>query len=323
MIADLRGVIAVSVIHGLLLLLILLAIPGIASIGAPTMVAAPVAAPLPPRDPEVVRALPDPSVLRSASEYTSWGGRLYASPPGVVQIEKDLERDLMGVINAKRVTPLTPLEPEEGFQRAARMHAIDQALRGFDSDLDPELRNTTDRVAVLHRRYVGLPAGFGLSHGHGTSGLPSAAELARDLLAQPNAEEALVSPEKSVANALYGLGIASRLVGEQRVYRVSLIVGPRGAMLAAPLPLTARVGDIPNLAFDTAASGGVAPQTYELWEPEKGTTAFSGGSTTAPQPFTTPGVYRFKMNAPPRPAPAKGKDAAPPSWWRGPEVTVK
>jgi len=95
--------------------------------------------------------------LSTAVGYAEWAKAAVASPPPGTRFLDALERRLTDLANRRRAeTGQAPgLEADPGLELGARAHALDMLERGYMDHVGPDGRDVGDRVAILHRRFIG------------------------------------------------------------------------------------------------------------------------------------------------------------------------
>ena len=149
---------------------------------------------------------------RSVLEYSRWAEQALAAPPGDVEFLPALEDRLAERVDERRREgDLSPLSRDPGLQRAARAHAIDMLQRDYTGHIGPEGRSATERVGILHRRFIGSTGENLAEHvGIPASAVaeqvgPMAAQLTRGFLDSPEHRKNLLGPDYTD----HGIGAAA------------------------------------------------------------------------------------------------------------------
>jgi len=166
--------------------------------------------------------------------YLDAAARCLEQPPEGVVLRNDLEADLVREINDRRMNAgEAPLRLRYGLYRAARLHAIDMAARGYAAHSDPEGRGHLERSRAIDRTAL-----FGAMGGN-------VAVLSVSDAAQVDAR--IASDAANAANIIHadfthmGVGIAE---ADGRLYAVEVFARLDGE-LRDPLP--ARVSRLENV----------------------------------------------------------------------------
>ena len=237
-------------------------------------------------------ALPAAAGLESAVGYAEWAKAAVASPPEGARFLEELEErlaELTAVARREQAADAAPLEADPGLALAARAHALDMLERGFVDHVDPDGRAVGERVAILHRRFIG-GSGENLAEHLGIPIDQLAAQtgpLARKLvdgwLASAGHRKNLLEP----AYTHFGLAAAGR--GDRLV--VVHVFGQRRALLAEPLALEVQQG----ARLDLTIAAGDTPQQFAYAPPGTPAEALVTLEPSSSEVSVAPGEYRLKF----------------------------
>lgn len=176
--------------------------------------------------------------------YAEMAGTCLSHPPDGVQLRPDLEARLLKAINARRDrADIDALEGREGLTKAARLHAMDIALRDYIAHKDPEGRSHLDRIRLLDRTGLYGEAGGNIA----IVGVDKAGSIDERISADEVNYANLTRPGFTHA----GVGVVE---AEGRLYAVELFARLDGE-LSEPLPYkVTRLDNIhPRFADDSFA----------------------------------------------------------------------
>jgi uncharacterized protein YkwD len=233
----------------------------------------------------------------TAVGYAEWARAAVASPPPGTRFLRELERRLADLANQRRAATgdAPALEPDPGLELAARAHALDMLERGYMDHVGPDGRDVGDRVAILHRRFIGgtgenLAEHQGLEVGQlAGQAAPLAVKIVDGWMASPGHRRNLLEPEYSH----HGLAAAGR---GDRVVMVH-VFGRRRALLKQPLPLEVERGARLPLEVETS-SDTPAPQKFAFAPPGKAAAELVPLDLAAGEVVVGPGEYQLKFFIP-------------------------
>jgi uncharacterized protein YkwD len=228
--------------------------------------------------------------------YARWAEAALANPPPGIRFLASLEERLVELTNRRRAAAgVAPLEADPGLERVARAHALDMLARDYMDHVDPEGRDVGDRVAILHRRFIGGTGENLAEHrGIGVAQLadqaaPLAVKIVDGWMGSPGHRKNILEPDYT------HLGLAAAGEGERLV--IVQVFGRRSALLALPLPLEVEQGAELPLAL---ATGGAAPAPQKFAFAPQGTA--TGELVTlelsSNEVMVEPGRYRLKFMIP-------------------------
>ncbi|HSA81678.1 MAG TPA: CAP domain-containing protein, partial [Geminicoccaceae bacterium] len=202
----------------------------------------------------------------TAARYAEWAKAAVASPPPGPRFLAELERELIDLAKARRAEAAPGLKTDPGCELAAQAHALDMLERGYVDHVGPDGRDVADRVAILHRRFVG-GTGENLAEHNGLEverlaeqAGPLAVKIVDGWMASPGHRQNLMEPEYT-HQGLAAAGQGDRVVIVQ-------VFGRRQALLEQPLPLEVERGA--RLALDIETDGDApAPQKFAFAPPGK------------------------------------------------------
>jgi uncharacterized protein YkwD len=230
--------------------------------------------------------------LETAVGYAEWAKAAVASPPEGTRFLPQLADRLAELAAAARRehgADAAPLEADPGLELAAQAHALDMLERGYVDHVGPDGRAVGDRVAILHRRFIGGTGenlaehvGIAVDELEGQLG-PLARKLVDGWMASPGHRKNLVEP----AYTHYGMAAAG--AGERLV--VVHVFGERRALLAQALPLEVEQGAELDLAIET----GETPQQFAFAPPDTPVEDLVTLELSSSEVSVEPGEYRLKF----------------------------
>ena len=167
--------------------------------------------------------------------------------------------------------------------------------RGYMDHVAPDGRDVADRVAILHRRFIGgtgenLAEHEGLAVGQlAEQAGPLAVKIVDGWMASPGHRQNLLEPEYS-HHGLAAAGQGDRVV-------IVHVFGRRRALLEQPLPLEVERGA--RLPLEVEASGAApAPQKFAFAPPGKAADELVTLDLSSNEVVVEPGEYRLKFFIP-------------------------
>lgn len=233
----------------------------------------------------------------TAVGYAEWAKAAVASPPPGTRFLGDLKLQLADLANRRRAATgdAPALAPDPGLELAARAHALDMLERGYMDHVGPDGRDVGDRVAILHRRFIGgtgenLAEHEGLEVGQlAEQAAPLAGKIVDGWMASPGHRQNLLEPEYSH----HGLAAAGR---GDRVVMVH-VFGRRRALLQEPLPLEVERGA--RLPLEVEPSGDTPPpQKFAFAPAGKAAAELVTLDLAASEVVVGPGEYQLKFFIP-------------------------
>ena len=235
--------------------------------------------------------------LDTPAGYAAWAQAALASPPQGTRFLDELERQLIELTNQRRAETgeIAPLEPDPGLDRVARAHALDMLERGYMEHVGPDGRDVGERVAILHRRFIG-GAGENLAEQDGIDVArladqtgPLAAKLMDGWMSSPGHRQNILEPDYT------HLGLAAAGSSERLV--VVQVFGRRSALLAEPIPLEVEQGI--ELPLEIEPGGAArAPQKFAFAPPGTATNELVTLDLASNEVVVGPGRYRLKFFLP-------------------------
>lgn len=157
--------------------------------------------------------------------YAETARTCLANPPEGVRLRPDIEAQLLEAINVRRDrADVDDVDTRDGLTEAARLHAMDIALRDYIAHRDPEGRTHLDRIRLLDRTGLYGEAGGNIA----IVGIDKAAAIDERISADEVNYANLTRPGFSHA----GVGVVE---AEDRLYAVELFARLDGE-LSEPLP---------------------------------------------------------------------------------------
>jgi uncharacterized protein YkwD len=231
----------------------------------------------------------------TALGYAEWAKAAVASPPPGARFLGELERQLSELANRRRAETAPGLEADPGLELAARAHALDMLERGYLDHVGPDGRDVADRVAILHRRFIGGTGenlaeheGLEVEELAGQAG-PLAVKIVDGWMASPGHRQNLLEPEYS-HHGLAAAGQGDRVVIVQ-------VFGRRRALLKEPLPLEVERGAKLRLEVETSGDAS-APQKSAFAPPGKAADELVTLDLSSSEVVVGPGEYRLKFFIP-------------------------
>ncbi|HET6520345.1 MAG TPA: EamA family transporter [Geminicoccaceae bacterium] len=232
----------------------------------------------------------------SPTAYVRWADQVLARPPDGVQFLDRLERRIVELTNERRREQgLDPVEPDEALKRPARAHAISMLRRGYFAHETPGGRGLADRVALLARDFIGLPAENifelrGVEPPFPADRIERVARTTVDGWMASSCHRANILGQEYDRVAVGAVAEGDRVV-------VTQVFGDRVATLEDPPPLTVKRGA--RLSLDLRAEDGVtAPTRYDYFRPSQGQAATLSQRLDSPPAMTEPGHYRLRFYVP-------------------------
>lgn len=239
-----------------------------------------------------------------------------APPASGISHPEALEQKVLELTNAeRRKQGLEPLQPESTLVAIARGHSDDMLVRGFFDHVNPDGLSDGDRVAVQHRRLIGL-SGENIWKSTGLN--PSEIEkVAHEMM---YGEQGLMHSPGHRANILrreythLGVGIAVRGGG----LRATQLFAVARAYTDQPVPAAVSAGASLNLSAAPFNSGPV-PGRYDYWVSNRGVNTGDSYPVGDGTVRVGAGVYKLRFYFP-------GSDvgtAASYKIYTGPQVEVR
>lgn len=231
----------------------------------------------------------------TAVGYAQWAETVVASPPPGTRFLGDLERQLLDLADRRRMESAPSLEADPGLELAARAHALDMLERDYMDHVGPDGRDVAERVAILHRRFIGGTGenlaeheGLEVEELAGQAG-PLAVKIVDGWMASPGHRQNLLEPEYT-HHGLAAAGKGDRLVIVQ-------VFGRQRALLEQPLPLEVERGTELPLAVE-ATGAAPAPQKFAFAPPGKPADELVTLDLSSNQVVVEPGDYRLRFFTP-------------------------
>lgn len=239
-------------------------------------------------------AEPTPSSTDRSADHPAVLPSVESPPAAVGQVDGfrvDIEAAILAHTNEarRREAGLPPLAPEAELVPVARAHGADMIERGFFDHVNPDGLGPAERIAVGHRRLIGMTGeniwmATGMRIGDADA---LAAEIVDDWMNSPGHRANILR------DAFTHLGVGVVVRGAE-IQAVQNFAGVR-AYLRAPLPLVVSVATTLELAADAFPAGLPAAERYTLSPlgiDDPGSTPLRIGE---PLPDTAPGVYQLRM----------------------------
>lgn len=233
---------------------------------------------------------------RSVLEYARWAEQALSSLPAGIELLPALEDRLAErVSKERRERDLSALSRDPGLHRAARAHAIDMLQRDYTAHVGPAGRSATERVAILHRRFIGSTGENLAEH----IGIPAnavagqaeamALQLISGFLDSPEHRKNLLEPDYTD----HGIGAAAS--GDRLI--VVHVFGARRAALAQDLPLQVPEGAELPLAFQEG-EGLSVPAKYGFARPGQPSAEIVPLDAALTEVAVEPGTYQLRFFLP-------------------------
>lgn len=171
-------------------------------------------------------------------------------------------RHAVRITNRERTRKnLPPLETDEVLQKIACRHSRDMLRQNFFRHENPDGDGPSDRVAALHRRFVGDAAEniWGQSGRRHESGLSLAVRIVEQWMDSPPHRENILRP------AFTHVGICAVKKGAR--IRSTQVLARMRALLASPLPRTAVAGDTLEVTVAETNPASATIAQYDFWNP--------------------------------------------------------
>lgn len=239
-----------------------------------------------------------------------------ASAAGITHPEA-LEKKILEMTNAARAEKGVPaLEPEPTLVEVARGHSDDMLVRGFFEHVNPDGLADSDRVAIRHRRLIGLTGeNIWMSTGPGAGDIDKLAYAMmygeRGWMNSPGHRANILRPEYTHL----GVGVSVR-GGEVRATQNFAYVR---AFAARDIP--PRVDGGASLDLSSTPFKPDAPAVmYDYWVPGRGVN--TGASYEVADGTVRPpaGVYKLRFYFP---SGAAADDSAAYTIYGGPQIEVR
>jgi len=222
-----------------------------------------------------------------------------------LEVTERLILDLVNEQRRKQDGALKDVVWEDVLRNTARRHCDDMLLRNYFDHVNPDRMAPADRIALTHRRLVGLTGEniFKLS-GYAGDERKLAAEIMKGWMESPGHRENILRREYTHL----GVGVS---VKDGEVTATQNFAYVR-ALLNQPLPQATRDGETLQLATDPAA------EKYDYWLSDKGTRDGNALDIGDAIVRVVPGTYklRFYFREP-------GKNPTGYTIYTGPQVEVK
>jgi uncharacterized protein YkwD len=228
--------------------------------------------------------------------YARWAEAALASPPAGTRFLASLEERMVELTDQRRAAAgVAPLEADPGLERVARAHALDMLARDYMDHVGPDGRDVGDRVAILHRRFIGGTGenlaehqGIGVAQLADQAG-PLAAKMVAGWMDSPGHRKNILEPD------YLHLGLAAAGEGDRLV--IVQVFGRRSALLAVALPLEVEQGAELPLALETSGDA-PAPQKFAFAPEGMPTEELVTLDLSSNEVVVEPGRYRLKFMIP-------------------------
>ena len=228
--------------------------------------------------------------------YAEWAEAALADPHPEIRFLAPLEQRLVELTNQRRAEAgIAPLDADPGLERAARAHALDMLARDYMDHVGPDGRDVGDRVAILHRRFIGGTGenlaehrGIGVAELADQAG-PLAVKMVDGWMDSPGHRKNILEPDYT------HVGLAAAGEGDRLV--IVQVFGRRSALLAEPLPLEVEQGAELPLAIQTSGDAR-APQKFAFAPPDTATEELVTLELSSNEVVVGPGRYRLKFMIP-------------------------
>lgn len=182
-----------------------------------------------------------------------------------------------------------PLSPEGTLSETARAHSSDMMVRRFFDHINPDGQAPEDRVAVHHRRLVGL-VGENIWRGSGYASV-SPDKLAQEIMASwmssPGHRENILRPETTHLG-IGACGAGGEVRATQNFARVL-------AYLDLPLPKAVARGSALAVALTPVAAPVPPAEGFDLWSAERGLAVSARMALAGGRAEAEPGVYKLRV----------------------------
>lgn len=200
---------------------------------------------------------------------------------------EQIEKAIFDLTNAERQkAQLNLLLLDKMLEQAARGHSDDMLARGFDDHVNPDGQTPDDRIAIEHRRLVGI-SGENISKGQGFN-LSDPGKIASNIvdgwMKSTGHRENVLRPEYTHI----GVGVSVR--GNQ--IRATQNFASARAFIDQDVPAQIQKGGSLNLNA-TPSDGGVKPEEYGFFDPNKGTNPSRRYKISDQAVQVDPGVYKL------------------------------
>lgn len=260
------------------------------------------------------RPVPDGAVPGGATRPATKGGG-GPSTAGISHPEA-LEQKVLELANAERLKAgLEPLQLESTLVSIARGHSGDMLARGFFDHVNPDGLSDADRVAVQHRRLIGL-SGENIWKSKGLN----PAEVDKVANEMMYGEQGWMHSPGHRANILrreythLGVGVAVR--GDE--LRATQHFAAARAYTDEPVPAAVSGGASLNLS-SAPFNSGPAPDRYDYWVSNRGVNTGDSYPVGDGTVRVGAGVYKLRFYFPG----SAGDAAARYAIYTGPQVEVR
>jgi uncharacterized protein YkwD len=220
------------------------------------------------------------------------------SPAGAAAISHlpEVERRIFELTNEERSrAQRSALQPEPGLDATARAQSDDMLQRGFFDHINPDGEAPWDRVAIHHRRLVGL-VGENIWEGKGFSTKDAAALaslIVRGWMNSKGHRENILRPEST------HLGVGLSVAGDE--IRATQNFATILAYVDQPVPEKVGRGALVPLAI-TSLAGGPRAEMFDLWSARTGLAVSKPLDLASGRLDAAPGVYKLRFYFPRREA---------------------
>jgi hypothetical protein len=188
---------------------------------------------------------------------------------------------------------LHPLDHDGHLSAAARGHSEDMLRRGFFDHVNPDNETPADRVARIHRWFIGSTGeNIWMRSRDAASQLSGLAEEAvASWMASPAHRENMLRPTYT------HLGVGAAAVASD--VRLTQVLADTEGLTDSPVPALVTHGE--SLRFVVRAlTHGVTCNTFELWRSGSGLRVLGPLPTSGGRIEATPGLYtlRFRFRGP-------------------------
>jgi len=213
-----------------------------------------------------------------------------ASPAASCSALAAVEKRVFDLTNEeRRKAGLTPLSDEATLHETALTQSGDMMARAFFDHINPDGLAPEDRVAVRHRRLIGL-VGENIWRASGFGKMPPdklAHEIVTSWMKSPGHRENILRPKFTHL----GVGVCSRGDEVRATQNFAQVL----AYLDRPLPDTVARGTALALALTTVATPAHPADAFDLWSSERGLAATARAALVGGRADVDPGVYMLRI----------------------------
>lgn len=186
-------------------------------------------------------------------------------PPSGPRLSADTLRDIGRYVHhftnrTRKARSLDTLTWDNTLSRVACAHTRDMIQRDFFQHGNPDGENPRDRVARLHRRFIGGVAEnlYG-QQGIGKQGKDLAAQMIEKWMESPTHRKNIIRP------GLTHIGVC--VLREQNRLLATQLFGKAYAYLSDPLPETVTVSDTLTVTIEQTFPPDATVVSYDVWDP--------------------------------------------------------